>query len=111
MVRDHSYDLRIIRIITCCIRQDCIFRTPRTLTGKIIMNTKKFILALTCAFVFVFAFEFLWHGFLMEDMYEATITVWRPEDPAYMIYIFASQFLFATVLNLHIYIDRKKSCV
>ncbi len=63
------------------------------------MNTKKFILAVICAFVFVFACEFLWHGFLMKGMYEATITVWRPEDPAYMKYIFASQFLFAAVLT------------
>ena len=63
------------------------------------MNTKKFILALIGAFVFVFAFEFFWHGFLMRGMYEATSEVWRPEDPAYMKYIFASQFLFAAVLT------------
>jgi hypothetical protein len=39
---------------------------------------------------------------LMKSMYEATIEVWRPEDPSYMIYIFAAQFLFAAVLT-HIY--------
>lgn len=63
------------------------------------MNTKKFVLAVIAAFVFVFIFEFLWHGFLMRGMYEATIEVWRPEDPAYMKYIFASQLLFVAVLT------------
>ena len=63
------------------------------------MNTKKFILALIGAFVFIFMFEWLWHGMLMKGMYEATIEVWRPEDPSLMGYIFASQFLFAAVLT------------
>lgn len=66
------------------------------------MNIKRFVLATIAAFVFIFIFESLWHGMLMKGMYEATISVWRPEDPAYMKYIFFSQFLFAAVLT-HIY--------
>ena len=62
------------------------------------MNTKRFILASIAAFVVVSVFEMLWHGLVMKGMYEATASVWRPEGDHQMIYIFASQFLFATVL-------------
>ena len=62
------------------------------------MNTKRFILAVIGAFAFVFVFEMLWHGFAMKGMYDATASVWRPEEEHQMIYIFASQFLFAAVL-------------
>jgi hypothetical protein len=63
------------------------------------MNIKKYAIATIAAFVFIFVFEWLWHGMLMKGMYEATIEVWRPEDPSLMIYIFASQLLFAAVLT------------
>ncbi len=61
------------------------------------MNVQRFVFAVIGAFIFVFAFEFLWHGFLMMGMYEATSSVWRPEEEAKMGYIFASQLLFAVV--------------
>lgn len=63
------------------------------------MNIKKYILATIAAFIFIFILEWLWHGMLMKSMYETTKSVWRPEDPAYMGYIFASQLLFALVLT------------
>lgn len=47
------------------------------------------------AFVFVFAFEFLVHGFLMMGMYEATMSVWRPQAESNMAVMMLSQFLFA----------------
>ncbi len=47
------------------------------------------------AFVFVFLFEFLVHGFLMMGMYEATMTVWRPQGESNMTVMLLSQFLFA----------------
>jgi hypothetical protein len=34
----------------------------------------------------------------MKDMYEATLSVWRPEDPSKMVYIFAGQLLFVAAL-------------
>ncbi len=75
------------------------------------MNTKKFILALIGAFVFIFVFEWLWHGMLMKGMYEATIEVWRPEDPSLMIYIFAAQFLFAAVFTyIYTVVGKHLSC-
>ena len=63
------------------------------------MNIKRYVLATIAAFIFIFVFEWLWHGMLMKGMYEATKEVWRPEDPSLMVYIFASQFLFAVVLT------------
>jgi hypothetical protein len=53
------------------------------------------ILSAIGAFVFVFLFEFLVHGFLMKDMYDATISVWRPQAESSMPVMFLSQFLFA----------------
>lgn len=47
------------------------------------------------AFVFVFLFEFLVHGFLMMGMYQETMTVWRPQAESNMAVMMLSQFLFA----------------
>lgn len=63
------------------------------------MNIKKYAIATIAAFIFIFIFEWIWHGMLMMGMYEATKEVWRPEDPSLMGYIFVSQFLFAAVLS------------
>lgn len=56
---------------------------------------KKMFLAGLGAFIFVFIFEFLVHGFLMRGMYEATASVWRPEEESSMPIMLLSQFLFA----------------
>ena len=75
------------------------------------MNTKRFALATIGAFFFVMIFEMLWHGFLMKGMYDATSSVWRPEDAHYMQYMFASQFLFAGVLAyIYTIIGKHISC-
>jgi hypothetical protein len=56
-------------------------------------------------------FEMLWHGFLMRGMYDATISVWRPEEESDMKFIFASQFLFAAVLAyIYTFIGKHISC-
>ncbi len=47
------------------------------------------------AFIFVFLFEFVVHGFLMKGMYEATMSVWRPQAESNMAVMLLSQFLFA----------------
>ena len=75
------------------------------------MNVKRFALATIGAFLFVFLFEFLWHGFLMRGMYEATSSVWRPEDESNMAFIFAAQFLFSAVLAyIYTVIGKHISC-
>lgn len=75
------------------------------------MNTKRFVLATMGSFVFVLIFEMLWHGFLMKGMYDATISVWRPEADTDMKYMFASQFLFAVVLAyIYTFIGKHIAC-
>lgn len=59
------------------------------------MNTKRFIIAGICAFIFVFIYEFIVHGFLMMDLYEQTSDVWRPQEESNMVIMLLSQFLFA----------------
>lgn len=56
---------------------------------------KGMILGGTVAFIYVFAFEFLVHGFLMMKQYEATMSVWRPQAESNMAVMLLSQFLFA----------------
>lgn len=56
---------------------------------------KGMVLGGVAAFGFVFLFEFLVHGFLMMGMYEASKTVWRPQDESNMAVMLLSQFLFA----------------
>jgi hypothetical protein len=43
------------------------------------MNTKRCFLAFIAAFIFMFAFEFLWHGNLMKSAYMEAASLWRPE--------------------------------
>jgi len=62
------------------------------------MNMKRFVLAAIGAFVFVFIYEFLVHGFLMMSLYEQTADVWRPQEESNMLVMFLSQFLFAVAL-------------
>ena len=58
------------------------------------MNMKRMIIATLAAFVFVFLYELLVHGFLMMDFYEQTASVWRPQEEGSMVIMILSQFLF-----------------
>lgn len=55
---------------------------------------KAMILGGLSAFVFVFLFEFVVHGFLMKGMYEVTMSVWRAPAESNMAVMLLSQFLF-----------------
>lgn len=56
---------------------------------------KGMLLGGVAAFLFVFLFEFIVHGFLMKGQYEATRNVWRPPAESNMAVMLLSQFLFA----------------
>ena len=43
------------------------------------MNHKRGSVALICAFVVIFLFGFVWHGFLMKGMYAETASLWRSQ--------------------------------
>ena len=49
-------------------------------------------------FIIVFLFEFLVHGMLLQEAYEATKELWRPQDDAPMHFMMISQFLFSFIL-------------
>lgn len=44
------------------------------------MNWKKFFFAFIAAFVFVFLYEWVFHGMLMARSYKEIPTLWRPES-------------------------------
>ena len=59
---------------------------------------KKMILAGFAAFLFIFIFDFLVHGLLLKSAYEATQSVWRPQEESNMMVMILSQFLLAMAI-------------
>jgi hypothetical protein len=59
---------------------------------------KKMALAGIAAFLFIFIFDFLVHGLLLKSAYEATQTVWRPQEESNMVVMLLSQFLLAMAI-------------
>ncbi len=43
------------------------------------INCKSLAIAAAVMFVYIFLSDFLIHGFLLKDAYQATATLWRPE--------------------------------
>ena len=62
------------------------------------MKMKRFGFAAIGAFIFVFLYELLVHGFLMMGLYEQTASVWRPQEESNMAVMILSQFLFGAAL-------------
>lgn len=44
---------------------------------EVTMNVKRYLAAVIGLFIFIFLYEFLVHGVLLMNMYQATSTVWR----------------------------------
>lgn len=65
------------------------------------MNCKRFMLAAVVVFVFVFLYEWVFHGMLMADMYAQTANLWRSEADmeAKFMYLVAGQLLFAVMIT------------
>jgi hypothetical protein len=68
------------------------------------MNTKRFVAAIVAAFIFIFAFNWLWHGMLLMDTYKATPDLWRPMDhksgpTIHCLAMMLSQFFMAFMLT------------
>src|SRR5882762_2379651 len=66
------------------------------------MNIKRLILACIVVFVFVYGYEWVFHGFLLKDAYAKTASLWRPESEmmGYMGWLALGQFLRAVVFCL-----------
>ena len=61
------------------------------------MNTKKFTLACIVVFIFIAAFDSVFHGFYMKSAYEQTASLWRPEVDMknYMLWLILGQLIIA----------------
>lgn len=59
------------------------------------MNIKRLILAILAGWVVIFATDFLIHHFWLGPVYEATKSIWRPEEEMQtrMCWMFVAQFL------------------
>ena len=66
------------------------------------MNWKKFFFAFIAAFVFVFAFGFLWHAKLMHGVYHEVPTLWRTETDfgKYFPWLVLGQLVLAFFLTM-----------
>ena len=61
------------------------------------MNIKRFIISSIAVFVFVFLFEWLFHGVILKGIYDQTAQLWRPEGEHQMVYLFLSQICFSVI--------------
>ena len=65
------------------------------------MNKKRLTLGAFAVYIFLFAFEWIYHGVFMESAYAQTGILWRPksEMAAYLPFLFFGQLLFAFVFS------------
>ena len=61
------------------------------------MNIKRFIISSIAVFVFVFLFEWLFHGVILKGIYDQTAQLWRPEGEHKMVYLFLGQICFSVI--------------
>ncbi len=61
------------------------------------MNAKKFILASIAVTIFIMAFDFLFHGMFMANIYEQTASLWRPHEVMneYMVWMILGQIIMS----------------
>ncbi len=63
------------------------------------MNIKTMLICLFSCFVFVFAYDFIVHGYLLMETYQQTPHLWRGEEDCNMWMMVISQLLFSGVLT------------
>lgn len=65
------------------------------------MNVKRFVLASLAAYIFIFLFDWGFHGILLDSIYENTASIWRTRAEAkqYMHWMLFAQLLLAFVFT------------
>ena len=65
------------------------------------MNVKRLTLSSFAVYIFIFAFDWIFHGVFLQDTYAQTPTLWRAkaEMAAYLPFLFAGQLLFSFVFS------------
>ncbi|MEE8513733.1 MAG: hypothetical protein V3S73_03305 [Gammaproteobacteria bacterium] len=66
------------------------------------MNMKRFLIACVVVFIFIFAYEWLFHGVLLRDLYAETPTLWRGQAnmQGYLHWLHIGQLWFAVLFCL-----------
>jgi len=66
------------------------------------MNLSRYILACSVAFLFIFAFEWAFHGYYLQDLYSKTAHLWRTKDEMGKLFpwLVSGQFLTAFFLGI-----------
>ncbi len=64
------------------------------------MNLQRYTLATVAVFVFIFAYDFVVHGYLLNGLYMETAAVWRPQGESIMWVMNISQILSAAFFTL-----------
>src|SRR5438876_4581547 len=66
------------------------------------MNWKKFFTAFIAAFVFIFAFGFIWYGKLLHGIHSEVPALWRPEmdAPNYMSWLILGHVVMSFFLTM-----------
>lgn len=59
------------------------------------MNFKRFIVCVIAVFIFIVAFDYVFHGMALNDLHEKTKDVWRAKEEFKWPFIFLSEFLFS----------------
>jgi hypothetical protein len=62
------------------------------------INKKSLVLTIIVAFAYVFASDFIIHGFVLGKSYQETASLWRPEQEmqSYMLWMLLGQFFVAS---------------
>lgn len=66
------------------------------------MNTKRFVMASSSVFLFIVIYDWVFHGVVLEEIYQQTANLWRPESDMefYFIWLTLGQFIFSMIFSL-----------
>jgi len=66
------------------------------------MNIKSLLITIVVAFISIWVMDFLIHGFILKETYQATASLWRPEPEmmAKMPFMLIGQFLAAVAFSM-----------
>ena len=65
------------------------------------MNVKRFISACVAVFIFIFLFDWLFHGVILAGIYAWTPELWRTEEAMYSLFqwLVIGQILFSVMIS------------
>lgn len=94
----YSPEKNIIALSGRILKQDGYIITPvSTNTKDCDMNFKRLLLAIVTVFAVLFASDWLIHGVLLKNAYQATAALWRPEAQMaqFCLWMFGGQLLLS----------------